>query len=103
MNLSAIATAARAWLRQTSTITGIATLATAGLGWFTGAMGPEMAISIGVGAVVAIAMPGHPEVQAQVARVATDVALQAVQGHRQEAVQVLAKSLLEAIQARKAA
>ena len=69
-----------AWLRQTSTILGLATAAGIFAGLAGGTMGWDVALPGLAGAMVSILMPGHPEIVSPVQRAALDAVLLARQG-----------------------
>lgn len=93
----AVLNSVAAWLRQTSTIVGIASICGAVSALATSQITWPAAVPIIVGAVVAMALPGHSDVSSAVAKVAADVAQTADAAKRAAAIQALGQDLPAAL------
>ena len=95
--LTSVASRAAPWLRQTSTITGISTCIGLIVAIFTGEMTWPMALPVAAGALAAMLLPGHPEAQAMVTRVAVDAAALANPQTRADGLKALGRDMPDAV------
>lgn len=87
------------WLRQTSTIMGLSTLLGIVISLVLGEVTFQLAVPVAAGALLAMAMPGHPEAQAVVAKLAVDAVAIANPLTRNAGLKAVASDLPPAVNA----
>lgn len=89
----------KSWLRQTSTILGLAAVAGIAAAYFGGTMSAELAIQALVPAVVAMILPGHGDASAAVTKATADAIMLAQASTRQAGIEALARDVPLAVDA----